>query len=371
MTDWRRAGGGGSAAHIVRRGDLALKQGVDAAGRAKIDDERRWLQWIAATADPDLRACFVGVDPRHCAPGVLAMPWVDGANARSLALASVIDHDVVRRAVHQGAVALFRTGREAPDDSVWRWWADQLGRRADLAHQRRRTVPGVFRARHVRLAGGMVPNPLLGGLGPVTDLLRRHPPTAVGPIHGDLHLGNLIVTPDRRGIWVDPRGRFGRGRAFDLAYDVAKLLHEPHYVAARARAMRTRLAIVGDEVVATTVRAPSDDDRRVVGPLAETSRTLAGSVCRALGTDDPLLAARATLYVGLLFVTVLPFAVLVDSEWETMLLSGFLWLTAGLTALRQGWGLALCETVWSDLLGDVEHHAAAPAAHMALLIIPQ
>lgn len=365
MTDWRRAGGGGSAAHIVRRGGLALKQGVDAAGRAKIDDERSWLQWIAGAADPELRASFVGVEPRHCGHGVLAMPWVEGANARSLALAGVVDHDVLHRAVHHGAVRLFRSGREAPDGAVWRWWADQLGRRTDLARSRRRTVPGVFRARHVRLAGGVVPNPLLGGFSPVTDLLRRCPPAAVGPIHGDLHLGNLIVTPDRRGVWVDPRGRFGRSRAFDIAYDVAKLLHEPHYVAARALAMRTRLAVAGDELVATGVCTPSDDDRRVLGPLAGASRALAGDVCRSLGTDDPLVAARATLYVGLLFVTVLPFPVLVDSEWETMLLSGLLWLTAGFTAVREGWGSARCETVWVDLLGDVEHHAAAPAAHMA------
>ena len=56
-------------------------------------------------------------------------------------------------------------------------------------------------------------------------------------MHGDLHLGNLLVTPDRRALWVDPRGRFGDSRAFDVAYDVAKLLHEPHYVAARARTL--------------------------------------------------------------------------------------------------------------------------------------
>ena len=65
-------------------------------------------------------------------------------------------------------------------------------------------------------------------------------------------------------------------------------------------------------------------------------------MCGALRGGRPLLAARATLYVGLLFVTVLPFDVLVDGEWEAMLVSGLLWLTAGLRALRYGLGLAHC-----------------------------
>jgi hypothetical protein len=81
-----------------------------------------------------------------------------------------------------------------------------------------------------------------------------------------------------------------------------------------------------------------------------------------VGASDPLLAARATLVVGLLFITVLPFDVLVDGEWEAMLVSGLLWVTAGLRALRCGLGLAHCQDVWAALMGEVDHDAAAVAS---------
>lgn len=362
--DWGRACGGGSAAHLVRRRGLALKQGYDAASNEKIDDERRWLTWVAGADDPAVRAAFVAVNGRRSRRGLLAMPWIDGGNARAMALDGVTDRDVLRQAVHTAAVTLFRSGRvAAPDDLVPGWWADQLTRRLRLAHARGRSVPGLMDLRYVRLVGGVIANPLFGGVTPLLDRLRG--PRAVGPIHGDLHLGNLIVTADGQGTWVDPRGRFGDGRAFDVAYDVAKLLHEPHYVAARAHAARSAVVVHQDEAVVLALRSPTPADKRVLRPLTRESLALATYVCQAFGADDPDLAARATLYVGLLFITVLPFDVLVDGEWETMLVSGLLWLSAGLAALRGGLGLRACRSLWAELTGDVEHHAAAAALAVA------
>jgi hypothetical protein len=277
----------------------------------------------------------------------------------------VTDREVLWRAVHTAAVTLFRSGRCAADDGfVANWWAGQLERRLRLATQRGRSVPGLMDLRYVRLVGGVIANPLFGGVGRLLD--RLPDARTVGPIHGDLHLGNLIVTPDGQGVWVDPRGRFGDGRVFDVAYDVAKLLHEPHYVAARAHATRSAFVVHQDEAVVLALRSPTVADKRVLRPLTRESLALATYVCQAFGADDPDLAARATLYVGLLLITVLPFDVLVDGEWETMLVSGLLWLSAGLAALRGGLGLRACRALWAELTGDVEHHAAAAAvAHAA------
>jgi hypothetical protein len=361
--DWARAGGGGSAAGITRRGRLAVKAGHDDASRSKIDDERRWLDWVAAECEPRLAQSFVAVDGAGCAPGSLAMPWVDGTNARALALTGVVDHELLRHAVHEAAVTLFATGRIAGADRVTSWWGEQLRQRLALAQERGRAVPGLADAARLRLPGGVVPNPARGGFRVAVEALRLRPPTALGPVHGDLHLGNLLVTPDRRAVWVDPRGRFGAGHEFDIAYDVAKLLHEPHYVAARARALCTRLTVAGDEVVAETLRSPTPEECATLRPLSEQSLALASYVCGRYGASDPYLAARATLYVGLLFVTVLPFDVLVDGEWEAMLVSGLLWLLAGLRCVRDGLGLAHCQAVWASLVADIEHDAAAVASH--------
>lgn len=362
VADWARAGGGGSAAGITRRGGLAVKSGHDDASRAKIDDERRWLDWVAQSCAPDLARSFVAVVAAGCTPGSLAMPWVDGANARALALTGVVDHELLRDAVHQAAVTLFHTGRVVGGDLVASWWGTQLRHRLALARERGRAVPGLCDASRLRLPGGVVANAAHGGFELAVEALRRHPPTSLGPVHGDLHLGNLLVTPDRRAVWVDPRGRFGEGHEFDVAYDVAKLLHEPHYVAARARALCTRLSVTGDEVVAEALRTPTAGERATLQPLADQSLALASYVCGRYGATDPYVAARATLYVGLLFVTVLPFDVLVDGEWEAMLVSGLLWLLAGLRALRDGLGLAHCQALWGALVADVGHDAAAVAS---------
>lgn len=356
QVDWSRAIAGGSEARIVRRGDVALKVGITASGRAKVDAEQRWLTWVAGQPSAISRS-FVPVVVEQCAPGVLAMPWLHGVTARQQVLAGTADPVVISRAVNAAAIELFETHRCLTGDVVTRWWSDQLTARLAAARIRHRSLVAVQEARRIRLPGGAMANPIRSEeIDRLQVLLACSPPTALGPIHGDLHLGNLLVPDGGPAVWIDPRGGFSASRCFDVAYDVAKLLHEPQYVAARSQMVSARFRIVGDDVIATPGHQRTHAQLAPLAPLCARSVEMAAHVCRCVGVDDPLVAARATLYVGLLFVSVLPFVTLRDGEWETMLVAGLLWLYAGVRALGNRMGPMQCAELWRELtyLGDLD-----------------
>lgn len=350
--------GGGSGAIVSRRGDNAVKQARDPVAKAKIDDEREWLAFVMGNAPFSVKQHFVTVvKDRHRAQGELVMSWLEGPTARTAALCGSLDVTVVEDALEAALRVL--TLQSATDTTmVVNWWRAQLDER--LKGEGGIPLTMLFTAPQVALSGGFVQNPLYGGVARILECIEEHLPPRLGFVHGDLHLGNLMLSAANHAQWIDPRGTFGQGFVFDAAYDVAKLLHEAPYVATRAEVVRP--AGIGMHPVALRTRADktTGEDLRSLRRLGNVNLALATRYCERIGVDDPLLAARSTLYTGLLFLTVAPFCT--PSEATVMLTSAVLWLRSGLDALQWREGLHMCRSRWRELLRHIGHHAAQAAS---------
>jgi hypothetical protein len=177
----------------------------------------------------------------------------------------------------------------------------------------------------------------------VTAVIRELQPPQTSILHGDLHLGNVLASSSTgRFVFVDPRGGWSGRLTFDPAYDIAKLLHEPHFLAAQVDLMS-----------------------RQSKALVEFSEELAAHSAGLLEPTDPLIGARATLLTGVHLVSLLRFPHTVRYNVRTLISGALAWLMAGLDAAAAGSSTAMLRQVWSGLNSSAGNssRAGAPDAY--------
>ena len=349
----RDSGGSGARLHL---GDRVVRKTADAGGLDKLSSEGQWLQWIRRTGGPDVARHF---------PRVLRLPTGDhpelvlervpGTDARGLVLAGRADETgpLVERATRFafGVVAGLPSAPTRASPAAW--CARHLRTSLSAATRRYPELTTLLAMPRLVMHDCALPNPLYGRAERAMARLRRADPARIRVIHGDLHLGNMVVAPDRGSFHlVDPRGGWDGRRHFDPAYDIAKLLHEPHYVAARSGRARVRLGTRAGGVLVTADAAPTPT-LDGMADLAVVSRRLASFGCRTRLFDDPLIAARATMLTGVLLLSPLRLDSIGAEEWETLLGHALCWLAAGAHAVDQGLGLGRCEALWDALLSHM------------------
>jgi streptomycin 6-kinase len=357
---WVRAISGGSGAQLIFDQSEVFK--TSQGDVKKLLAEGRWLRWVGSQRRvPELRQHVPAVRalPSAARP-VLVLERVSGIAARTAVIASGDPRvlPLAMRAVAMAFDGLPALGTRRPGWATGSWCADHLRTSLKHATSTHRWVADALAARGVVLADALFPNPLRDAGHAVVRLLRTFRPPMTCVLHGDLHLGNIMVDLDRDHFHLlDPRGGWNGNFTFDPAYDVAKLLHEPHYAAVRASLLRLELTTEADAVI---LRLASGDWPSAASPaheplrrLAHASRALATAACSNLGNDDPLLAARATLLTGVLLLSILRLPHTVDYQVQTLFGHGITWLLAGVHALSHGYGLGRCQRLWDDLLAQV------------------
>lgn len=352
-----KTGGSGAA---VRIGPHAVVKVAAAGEAAKLDAEARWLVRITgADVPPRVRRHFPAV---LRSPGngrdELVLQRLPGVDARSAVLSGGASAD--RALALAGDVVRFAFGDLAaldvrrPGWPTGRWCAEHLRTGLDRARRVHPAVDRVLGAQRVRVAGADLPNPLRDGGRSLGRLLASLRPPRTLLLHGDLHLGNVLV--DQRAgdfFLIDPRGGWGGEPTFDPAYDIAKLLHETHYVSVRQELPAMLFTDAGGRVdfAHAPLPVPVAAAERLAR-LAVAGTSLATTACRVLRREDPELCARATLLTGVLLVTVLRLPHTVGYQWSTLLAHGLAWLAAGEQAVTRGYGLERCTRLWRALTAE-------------------
>ncbi|MFF9573081.1 phosphotransferase [Streptomyces sp. NPDC014685] len=343
---------GGSGARIRIVGDLVVKS-TDATGAGKLAAEGRWLKWVGAASRPAaIRSRFPVVLGRSEATGsTLFLRRLPGRDARTLALAG--PGHATRRLVGSAVRFAFQDLAELDvRQSGWdtgAWCAEHLDDSLERSEGHHPPVRLLRHAERVVVGGLPVANPLSADGGFVRERVRALRAVRTQVIHGDLHLGNMLVHEERDAFYLlDPRGDWGGERTFDPAYDVAKLLHEAHYLCARwGRPSGGAVLNLGE--LRFPAAAPGTPPVHPALPrLALFNARLAASACRQLD-DDPGVAARATLLTGVLLLSVLRFPHTVSYRWETLLAHGLAWLSVGLRATEGRWTLRESWAEWARL----------------------
>jgi hypothetical protein len=357
--NWQRACAGGSGATLTRRGAVAHKRALSVAEAAKLSDELTWLRQVRAALPESAASMVLRALDGESAEDAIATEWVSGPSLR-LAVAdgdpAAVDAycDIARLVFGQ----ILRLEIQRDVGRVQRWCEGQIERRLAMAVAVRPHLREVLAASYVAFDDGTIENPYRN----VEKLIRTIRPPLTGVVHGDLHMGNVILS-ESGPVLIDPRGSFDGVRTFDPAYDLAKILHEPQYVVARGLGRRTRLQTVGNTVTINSEAQLGPFDRERLARLRAASLAAAAAACGEMRHLDPDLAARATLYTGLLFLTMLPFATLEDGEWQTLLGYGFMWAHSGIDAVESGLGTGGCSAQWRGLLEDDQHTSAGAARH--------
>jgi streptomycin 6-kinase len=281
----------------------------------------------------------------------LILERVPGSDARGLFLTGRTGeaYPLVEHAVRFAFGTLAQLADAPARASPALWCVRHLRASLSAATQRHSELTTLLDVPRLAMADCTLPNPLYNNAEHAMALLCRIDTSRLRITHGDLHLGNIIVAPDRESFHlVDPRGGWDGQRCFDPAYDIAKLLHEPHYVAARSGQARVHLGVLAGSVVVTPAATPGE-----MSALTVSSSRLASIGCRSRIYDDPLVAARATMLTGILLLSPLRLDNIGSQEWETLLGHGLCWLAAGVHAVSQGLGLGRCEVLWEALLSHL------------------
>jgi hypothetical protein len=354
---WETALGGGSGTAIIFDGDFVHKT-ARSNGLQKLLAEGTWLLWVTSqTSRPDLHAHFPQVCelPTARRP-TLTLRRVSGSCAREAILTGPTAETqvLISRAatVAFDAVPALATARPSWDTGSW--CADHFANSIAGAQIIHPWLDAVSSARRVILSDDAAfPNPLLHNGKVVIELLRTLRPPRSKALHGDFHLGNVIVDANKSTFHLlDPRGGWGNKWTFDPAYDVGKLLHEPHYVVARASVARVQLDAHSSSIVLSPKAARDASSLIELRRLADLNATLAATACRHMSADDPLVAARATLLTGVQLISILRLPHTVGYCAETLLAHGITWLEAGIRAVSCGYGLGRCQRLWTNLLGQ-------------------
>lgn len=318
---------------MTLRDGIVVKRSSD-DGLDKLIAEAKWIQWIRGL-DPD------GVGSRF--PGVRVMPTLGqpalvlealpGLSARDAVLAS--DRDDLSRILRDAITFAFdQLPRVSASPSRWAtgdWCARHMERSLRDAASTHPEVASLMRKETLSLGREVVTNPLSPHAQGAVAALRALRPARALVIHGDLHLGNILVSPeDGRFFFVDPRGGWDGKLTFDPAYDVAKLLHEPAYLRAR-------------------IRSGSADGNERLNAISNANQVLARLACGILESVDPTIAARATLMTGMHLSCLLRLRHTSAYDVRSLLTSSIWWLRAGLAALREQLAPAECHRVWMSL----------------------
>ncbi|MFW0775258.1 phosphotransferase family protein [Paenarthrobacter nitroguajacolicus] len=262
---------GGSGAFLIAGPTTVVKIGRGQSGRRKVRHEADFLRWVQ---DNHPHSPFVEVrQPFGLGRlGVVATRLVHAPSARSLASGG--ESRLLSAHVTTAARSLAELGvaqrQLCGDNRPALWGQDLLIRRSRLAE---RIFDDSFLRRSIRS--------LVDRCSTTTKKdLMVSPFRSV--IHGDPHLGNLLLT-DNEIAWIDPRGYFDGQRIFDPAYDLGKIAHE----AALVRAMG----------------ASSSEVRRV----ERWGRVLFGSYERCWAAVDSTVANRAAYFAAVNLVSALTF----------------------------------------------------------------
>jgi hypothetical protein len=346
---------GGSGA-VIQLDQDSVRKVATRAGLTKLRSEGRWLDWAGSHGDAEIRSRFPTVLtlPSDSDPALVLrrLPGV-GARAAILSGREPEVRSLVSAAVRFAFGPLARLAAPRPGGiGPGRWCAAHLSHSLHTAMARRNGFQALFRARRLNLPDAVLPNPLYDGGTPVLRTIAEQRTAHLRVIHGDLHLGNMLIDPDAGEFYlVDPRGDWNGERHFDAAYDVAKLLHEPHYVLARSGLVRLRL-----QSVRNVLRIEPTDAvhamPEALRALAQTSRRLAVDACQTLLREDPMLPARATVLTGVLLLSVLRLSDVTADQCEALMAYGLCWLISGLQAIAHDFGLGRCQQLWDALMAE-------------------
>ena len=208
---------GGSGALVFGIGPWVVKAGRSQTGRRKLCHESLYLKSLRHTLAEDLYIDSIG--PRLLNRlGILITHRVEGFQAREgiLSTNKSPDLDLVAAAGAQLAEASMATRKKVDSRSAAEW-------ASKLAHARAIKAGTIF-GTEVRIGAAK----LFGQIEHLKSLPILQTPY-IADIHGDAHLGNLILS--QGGFkWIDPRGYFIDSPSFDPAYDVGKIAHEPGLV---------------------------------------------------------------------------------------------------------------------------------------------
>jgi len=326
---------------------------ADAAGTGKLTAEERWLQWVGSLSRPPaFRSRFPAVLERsEAADGTLLLQRLPGTDARTLTLAEPgrTTRRLAESAVRFAFQDLAELGVREPGWDTGAWCAGHLDDSLERSAHHHPPLEFLQRADRVVLGGLPVANPLSLDGGVVQERVRALRAARTQVIHGDLHLGNMLIDEENDAFYLlDPRGGWSGKHTFDPAYDVAKLLHEAHYLCARWGQPTGRPVPARGELrfpaAGPGARTPHPSLRR----LAHFNTRLAASACHHLNAD-PGVAARATLLTGVLLLSVLRFPHTVSYQWGTLLAHGLAWLGVGLRATEGGYTLRESRAEWIRL----------------------
>lgn len=210
---------GGSGAVVFATGSVVWKIGRGADGRRKVADEARFLRHVGAAPSERLFAP-IRSSAVFDRVGVMATTCQGDATARSLALSTNTANPpaIVSTAATSLAAFGVRNRRPTGDQRAAQW-------ALELLHGRSKRLADSF---------GYEWSPRLAAIGAAAEELLTSGALSAPYetlIHGDPHLDNLLVHGGSF-CWIDPRGQFGTSAMFDPAYDLGKIAHERHLVAA-------------------------------------------------------------------------------------------------------------------------------------------